>query len=142
MDDVFATGCGPSLRLGIVTLLLAYVIYAYIERRKEYEADKVFGERHGCMPIQKRLPYKWPLALNVFKKQYDALVARNLLDFQAEYFDKTKMGQTFEVKLLGRIGYFTTDPKNLEAILSTDFEDWGLGSRRPACSGNAYPFFF
>ena len=37
MDDVFATGSGLSLRLGIVTLLLAYVIYAYIERRKEYE---------------------------------------------------------------------------------------------------------
>ncbi|OCK99714.1 cytochrome P450 [Cenococcum geophilum 1.58] len=131
MDDVFATGSGPSLRLGIVTLFLAYVIYAYIERRKEYKADKVFGERHGCMPIQKRLPYKWPLALDVFKRQYDALVAGNLLDFQAEYFDKTKVGQTFEVKLLGRIGYFTTDPKNLEAILSTNFEDWGLGSRRP-----------
>ena len=87
-----------------------------------YQADIVFGERHGCMPIQKRLPYKWPLALDVFKRQYDALVAGNVLDFQAEYFDKTKVGQTFEVKLLGRIGYFTTDPKNLEAILSTNFE--------------------
>jgi hypothetical protein len=37
MNDVFATGSGLSLRLGIITLLLAYVIYAYIERRKEYE---------------------------------------------------------------------------------------------------------
>ena len=32
------------------------------------------------------------------------------------------MGHTFEVKLLGRVGYFTTDPQNLEAILSTNFE--------------------
>jgi hypothetical protein len=49
-------------------------------------------------------------------------VVGNLLAFQAEYFDKTKVGQTFEVKLLGRIGYFTTHSQNLEAILSTYFE--------------------
>jgi hypothetical protein len=54
--------------------------------------------------------------------QYDALKNGNLLAFQAEYFDKTEVGQTFEVNLLGRVGYFTTDPKNLEAILSTNFE--------------------
>ncbi|PMD37883.1 cytochrome P450 [Hyaloscypha variabilis F] len=30
----------------------------------------------------------------------------------------------------GRLGYFTTHPQNLEAILFTHFEDWGLGSRR------------
>jgi hypothetical protein len=70
----------------------------------------------------KRLPYKWPLALDVFKRQYDALVAGNLLAFQAEYFHETKVGQTFEVKLLGRVGYFTTHPQNLEAILSKNFE--------------------
>ncbi|KAI4178863.1 MAG: hypothetical protein L6R41_008174 [Letrouitia leprolyta] len=36
----------------------------------------------------------------------------------------------FEFHLFGQIGYLTTDPRNLEAILSTNFEDWGLGSRR------------
>ena len=82
----------------------------------------LFGEKHGCMLIKKRLPYKWPLALDVFKKQYDALMAGNLLADQSKYFDQTQMGHTFEVKLLGTIGYFTTDPQNLEAILSTNFE--------------------
>lgn len=42
--------------------------------------------------------------------------------FQADYFAQKEVGQTFEVKLLGNVGYFTTDPKNLEAILSTHFE--------------------
>ncbi|KAF2817453.1 putative cytochrome P450 alkane hydroxylase [Mytilinidion resinicola] len=32
--------------------------------------------------------------------------------------------------LFGQEGYMTIDPKNVEAILSTHFEDWGLGSRR------------
>lgn len=78
------------------------------------------------MPIQKRLPYKWPLALDAFKRQYDALMAGNLLAFQSEYFEETQVGQTFQVKLLGRVGYFTTDPQNLEAILSTNFEGKSL----------------
>ncbi|KAJ8064874.1 hypothetical protein OCU04_007181 [Sclerotinia nivalis] len=82
------------------------------------------------MPIEKRLPYKWPLALDVLKRQYDALVSGHLLSFQAEYFEKTAVGQTFEVKLLGEIGYFTTHPENVEAILSTRFNDWGLGPRQ------------
>lgn len=86
------------------------------------QTDKAFGERHGCLPIEKKLPYKWPLALDVFKRQYDALVSGNLLAFQAEYFEQTNVGQTFQVKLLGKVGYFTTDPKNIEAIVSTNFE--------------------
>ncbi|KAL5344729.1 hypothetical protein ACLOAV_010421 [Pseudogymnoascus australis] len=119
-----------SLHVGLITLLLAYWIYAYIQRRREYEADMIFGEGRGCLPIQKKLPYKWPLALDVFKRQYDAMVSGNLLAFQAEYFDQNNVGQTFQVNLLGKVGYFTTDPKNIEAIVSTNFEDWSLGSRR------------
>ncbi|KAJ5517892.1 Cytochrome P450 E-class CYP52 [Penicillium expansum] len=34
-------------------------------------------------------------------------------------------------KLFGNQGYLTADPKNVESILSTNFEDWCLGSRRP-----------
>ncbi|KAL8942225.1 MAG: hypothetical protein Q9211_001492 [Gyalolechia sp. 1 TL-2023] len=35
-----------------------------------------------------------------------------------------------EIHLFGQIGYLTTDPRNLESMLSTRFEDWGLGTRR------------
>ncbi|OQE24807.1 hypothetical protein PENFLA_c009G03510 [Penicillium flavigenum] len=34
-------------------------------------------------------------------------------------------------KLFGNQGYLTADPKNVESILLTNFEDWCLGSRRP-----------
>jgi hypothetical protein len=140
MDNLFGGGSSFSLRLGLVTLLLAYWIYIYFQRRREYkvyriagrtwlwavsdvkQTDMIFGEQHGCLPIEKKLPYKWPLALDVFKRQYDAAVSGNLLAFQSEYFEETNVGQTFQVKLLGRVGYFTTDPKNIEAIVSTNFE--------------------
>ncbi|KUJ13716.1 cytochrome P450 [Mollisia scopiformis] len=130
IDAISTSGPGLTLRLAVGTIFLLYATYIYIQRRKDYDADRLFGEKHGCMPLKRRLPYKWPLALDAFKRQYDALVAGNLLAFQSEYFEETQVGQTFEVKLLGRVGYFTLDPQNLEAILSTNFEDWGLGSRR------------
>jgi hypothetical protein len=32
------------------------------------------------------------------------------------------MSKTYEVKLLGRVGLFTTDPVNVQAILVTHFK--------------------
>jgi hypothetical protein len=140
IDTLLSGGSNFSLRAGILTLLFAYWVYAYFQRRREHEvywlldplwrvcsltrkqADIIFGERHGCVPIEKKLPYKWPLALDIFKRQYDAAMSGNLLAFQAAYFDEIKVGQTFQLKLLGQVGYFTTDPKNIEAIVSTNFE--------------------
>lgn len=67
-----------------------------------------------------KLPYKWPLALDVLKRQYDALPDQRLLAFQSQYF--IKHGANMELKLFGAVGYMTIDPKNVEALLSSRFE--------------------
>lgn len=65
------------------------------------------------------MPYKWPFGLDILKKQYDALPSQKLLAFQSQFLkDETP---TTEFRLLGR-GYVTTDPKNVEAVLSTQFK--------------------
>jgi len=74
------------------------------------------------------LPYKWPFALDILKRQYDALPSQRLLAFQSQYFNE--LGLNMQLMLFGQTGYMTIDPKNIEAILSTRFEDFGLGSRR------------
>ncbi|RDL32646.1 Cytochrome P450 [Venustampulla echinocandica] len=102
-----------SVRVTLLTILLAFWIYVYAQSRQKDESNKVFGEENGCQPIQKRLLFKWPLALTSSNG--------NTMFY---------MGKTFQVKLLGKVGYFTTDPRNLEAILLTRFEDFELGSRR------------
>jgi hypothetical protein len=84
------------------------------------KADKAFGEQHGCLPMETKLPYKWPFALDILKRQYDALPSQRLLAFQSQYFDK--MGPNMLLMLFGQVGYMTTDPKNIESILSTHFE--------------------
>ncbi|KAE9989347.1 hypothetical protein EG327_002824 [Venturia inaequalis] len=42
-----------------------------------------------------------------------------------------KMGWTFSSTVLGGQSWGTVEPRNLEAMMSTNFEDWGLGPRHP-----------
>ncbi len=70
--------------------------------------------------MAKKFPYKWPLALDLLKRQYDANKVKRLLESQTPYFDE--FGPNIEFTLFGGKGYLTFDPKNLEAILSTHFE--------------------
>lgn len=65
------------------------------------------------------LPYKWPLALDILKRQYEALPDQRLLALQSPYMEKMP---NMKLHLLGNVGYMTTDPKNVEAILQTNFE--------------------
>lgn len=66
------------------------------------------------------IPYKWPLALDILKRQFDALPDQRILLFQSQYFNMIGPNMTF--KLFGSQGYLTADPKNIESILSTNFE--------------------
>lgn len=75
------------------------------------------------------MPYKWPLALDLLKRQYDILFSGHTFEGLTKYFD---IAGTVRVELFGITGLFTSDPENIEAILSTRFEDYGLGSRRLA----------
>lgn len=44
--------------------------------------------------------------------------------------EEGKIITTFDQKILGLRSVFTTDPKNVQAILATQFKDFGLGERR------------
>jgi hypothetical protein len=84
------------------------------------------------MPMETKLPYDWPFALDVLKKQYDALLSQRLLAFQTQYFNQ--IGPNMKLGLFGQEGYLTTDPKNIESILSTRFDGTTRAKPKP-------PFF-
>ncbi|KAL2067130.1 hypothetical protein VTL71DRAFT_1554 [Oculimacula yallundae] len=52
---------------------------------------------------------------------------KKLLAFFAKHFNQ--LHPTVEVRILGGIGYVTQDPENIEALLSTQFENFHLGPR-------------
>ena len=84
------------------------------------QAETAYGAAHGCQPMNGKLPYEWPLALDLLKQQYDANKEKRLLYAQTPWFDKT--GPNMEVTLIGTKGFMTFDPENLEAVYSTNFE--------------------
>jgi hypothetical protein len=94
------------------------------------QVDRAFGDQHGCLPMETVLPYRWPLALDILKRQYDALPDQRLLAFQSPYIEKMP---NMKLHLLGSVGYMTTDPKNVEAILHTNFEGANRGPEFEYC---------
>lgn len=75
--------------------------------------------------MQATLPYKWPLALDLLIKQYNALPSGRLLEFQTPFL---ATAPTIRISILGD-GYILTDPLNINAVLNTHFDDYILGSR-------------
>ncbi|KAI4086117.1 MAG: hypothetical protein LQ344_007830 [Seirophora lacunosa] len=77
-----------------------------------------------------KLPYKWPLALDIVRRGFQAHWNKRLLGLFADLYDG--LGPNIEQTLLGNTGLVTLDPENIETMLSTRFEDFGFGPRRDA----------
>ena len=60
------------------------------------------------------------------KIQFQAYLSGHSLEALTPYITIAK---TVRLQLWGVTGYITTDPENLESILSSRFEDWGMGTR-------------
>ena len=65
-------------------------------------------------------PYRWPFALDLLYHQYRVNKTQRLLAFQTPFFDR--LGPNIEIRLFGDAGIITLDPKNVEAVLVTNFE--------------------
>ncbi|KAF8853501.1 cytochrome P450 [Acephala macrosclerotiorum] len=78
--------------------------------------------------------HRWPWALDLIKSHVATMLTDHALALQVEF--TKSLGITFAAYMFGCVGYFTSDPRNIEAITTSRFQDIGLGCRRPAC----YPF--
>ncbi|KAK5170523.1 uncharacterized protein LTR77_005111 [Saxophila tyrrhenica] len=109
--------------------LVATGLVYFVSRRSRIAADEIaLGEAKGCEPPPK-LPHSWPLALDLIFDAFSAAKKGRILQF---FQDVTpSVPKTFEQVLLGVSGVDTADPENLEAMLSTQFKEFGLGARRP-----------
>jgi cytochrome P450 len=71
----------------------------------------------------------WPLGLDILrtiiKADGDGHLMENFFGFHG------KMGWTFSSNLLGAKSWGTVEPRNLEVMMGSKFEEWGLGPRRP-----------
>lgn len=94
----------------------------------DLQAEGVFVALHHCEKV-KTLRTSWPLGLDLIISAFRHASEHQLLKFFTQLIIET--GNTFEQNLLGSRGLDTIDPKNIEAVLSSQFSEFGLGDRRP-----------
>lgn len=66
------------------------------------------------------LKSSWPLGLDLLFEKFAADRTGTILDYFVSVVERT--GNTFEQIILGARGINTVDPKNIEAVLSTQFD--------------------
>ena len=111
--------CGRSVGLDLCSSVLIILIYFYSK------SDRKFGAQHDCGRAP-RLRNWWPLGIDRLIQIWTADYEQRLMDLFHLHF--TDVGTTLEQKFLGTIAYGTTEPKNLEAMMSSKID----GRKPPA----------
>lgn len=99
---------------------LAYTYSVYVKRRSH-------AKSHGCEEPT-TLRQESFLGYGMLRDSFEALRNSTYLRLGKQRFDDN--GDTFAFKQMGKLGVLTNDPINVKAILSTQFQDFGVGKRR------------
>lgn len=98
----------------------AHALHVFLKRRS-------FARRQGCQK-PKTLEQESVLGYRMLRDSFQALRSSTYLSLGRRRFEA--IGNTFSFKQLGRVGILTNDPTNVKAILSSQFQDFGVGKRR------------
>ena len=113
--------------LGLTGVYLVYYVISSILASR-YHARR--AAELGCKPAFQR-PYRWPLGIDLAKGVMDA-DKQDIVPtfFQELYENECQKSATWEQNFLGTPNFATVDPKNIQAMLATQFNDFCLGHTR------------
>lgn len=116
---------GRRILVGAIVLLLTYVINGVLIRPLQ---NLLKSRRHGCGPVPFE-PTRWPLGIDLVIRGLWADKDQSTPDFVTMRFES--MGRyTWGLSLLGTSNLVTAEPRNIQAILATQFEDFVMGTAR------------
>ena len=109
---------------------VAYIIYRFVasyirERENAHKAKEL-----GCGRLQQQ-PNKRPFGIEHTGEVLTADRRKLFPDYLIERY-RRHGNRTFACHILGNHAISTNEPKNVQAILATQFKDFGLGERRRA----------
>ncbi|KAB8253793.1 cytochrome P450 [Aspergillus pseudonomiae] len=87
------------------------------------------ARRMGCKPAFVR-PSKLPFGVDILKRYIDAAKDQILQNDELVLYEEMGRHPTWNENLLGHWHHVTADPKNVQAILATQFKDFELGPLR------------
>lgn len=112
----------------VVSIYVAHTLMRSLSHKRQAKAL-------GCKPAlvrRHRLPFGLDNVTRILKAEKEGLVPADYEDVYKELGQP----QTWTQNLLGTWQYMTTDPKNIQALLATQFQDFEIGSIR---RGNFFP---
>lgn len=119
-----------------VPALLAVLVVLFLFKRIYWEmtvgaAQRQMIKDHGCKPVKKH-QHKGILGYffgyDVLKENYLAAKVGGFLEVSR--LRNFNGRNTAQIRLLNRDFIFTIEPENVKTILSTKFDDWGMGPLR------------
>jgi hypothetical protein len=121
------------LHLTIVALGFAasYFLFLLVRRIITSSHHARRARRLGCEAPVRRTP-KYPLGLDLLFRLSAADKRDRVPDEILELYREVK-ADTFANSFLGRRSVLTINPKNVQAILATQFHDFQLGAQRANC---------
>jgi hypothetical protein len=86
----------------------------------------------GSLPVY---PCKDPIGIDTLKQSLAAAKENTVPELAEKRFEimaeqENRFVTTFMIRNLGRDGIFTIDPKNIQAVLATQFKEFELGDSR------------
>jgi hypothetical protein len=84
------------------------------------QEQQAFARLHGCLPPHSEFKHRWPWALDLIKRHVGIVLTDHALALQVEFTET--LGITFAAYMFGCVGYFTSDPRNIEAITTSRFQ--------------------
>ncbi|KAM7212185.1 cytochrome P450 52A13 [Rhypophila decipiens] len=118
-----------SITLAILALLAVVVLHRVLKAILEYHADAAYGRRHGCQ-LPPELSKRWPLGIDRIVDLWKSNADGHLLAFLCSIAKDYEPGNNLcQYLLVGPRAFHVLHPKNVEALLSTNFKDYGFGCR-------------
>lgn len=108
--------------LGVIALLFHLVINHVVSLRARYK----FVRQNGLQSPPIYEPQSL-LGLSLFREAKRAAAEYKSLESNIERF--YRHGNTYSANMIGKSLIMTMDPENIKAVLSTRFNDFGLGQR-------------
>lgn len=117
-----------SYLFSLIWLVVAFILYKLVANKLANRRYAAKAQRLGCKPAPKQ-ENMLPFGIDRVKNAMRADKNQSFPDFVIQRFAEMK-ADTFQFDILGNLGYFTVDPKNIQALLATQFNDFCLGPNR------------
>ncbi|KAK2748456.1 hypothetical protein FQN55_004396 [Onygenales sp. PD_40] len=114
----------------ILASIIGHAVYRLVVVRYwDYKRDSILGRQHGC-ELPPELPKRWPLGIDRIKELWTSNADGRLLAFLCSVAQEYEPGNSLcQYLLFGPRAFHVLRPENVEALLSTNFKDYGFGAR-------------